>query len=181
MPQVSCYQHYCGLSQYFAHMSDYSSNSQLVIQMDLHTCLSLRLNRICSGKSWNSTARSGNTDSLSKVLDSVILEKQQTLPFRFFLRVAELFVLELTEVTFGCFAHVRKTEPADLLLEVLYAWVKTWNRKVSPKFPWSCKPCRSEAGCHLWKRFVYDGKHGRVFWSRTCKTIPSEKEMFPNI
>ena len=45
-------------------------------------------------------------ESLSKVLDSVILEKQQqTLPFQFFLRVAEVFVPELTKVTFGCIAH----------------------------------------------------------------------------
>ena len=61
------------------------------------TCLLLRLHCICSG----------NSESLSKVLDSVILEKQQqqTLPFRFFLRVAEVFVPELTEVTFGRIAH----------------------------------------------------------------------------
>ena len=51
-------------------------------------------------------ARSGNMDSLSKVPDSVILEKQQqTVPFQFFLRVAEVFVPELTEVTFGRIAH----------------------------------------------------------------------------
>ena len=56
-------------------------------------------------------ARSGNMDSLSKVPDSVILEKQQqTVPFQFFLRVAEVFVPELTEVTFGRIAHAWKTE-----------------------------------------------------------------------
>ena len=58
-------------------------------------------------------ARSGNTDSLSKVLDSVIHEKQQqTLPFRYFPRVAEASVSELTEVTFGYVAHARKTNNA---------------------------------------------------------------------
>ena len=46
-------------------------------------------------------ALSRNMDSLSKVPDSVILEKQQqTLPFRFFPRVAVAFVPELTEVIF---------------------------------------------------------------------------------
>ena len=51
-------------------------------------------------------------DSLSKVLDSVINEKQQeqTRPFQFFPRVAKAFVPELTEVTFGRVAHTRKTE-----------------------------------------------------------------------
>ena len=38
-------------------------------------------------------------------------------------------MLELTEVTFGCFAHVRKTEPADLLLEVLCVCVKDMKQK----------------------------------------------------
>ena len=64
-------------------------------------------------------AHSGNTDSLSKVPDSVTLEKQQqqTLPFRFFPRVAEAFVPELTEVTFGRFAHARRTE-----IMQIYSW-----------------------------------------------------------
>ena len=45
-------------------------------------------------------------ESLSKVLDSVILEKQQqTLPFRVFLRVAEVIEPELTKVTCGSIAH----------------------------------------------------------------------------
>ena len=50
-------------------------------------------------------------DSLSKVSDSVIHEKrQQTLRFQFFPRVAKVFVPELTKVTFGCIAYVRKTK-----------------------------------------------------------------------
>ena len=36
--------------------------------------------------------------------------QQQTWPFQFFLRVAEAFVPELTEVTFGRIGHVQKTE-----------------------------------------------------------------------
>ena len=71
-------------------------------------------------------------DSLSKVLDSVILEKQQqqTLPFRFSPRVAEVFVPELTKVTFGHVAHGRKTENnADLLLEVLCVFGKAQSRR----------------------------------------------------
>ena len=35
---------------------------------------------------------------------------KQTLRFQFFLKVAEVFVSELTEVTFGCLAHAQKTE-----------------------------------------------------------------------
>ena len=38
-----------------------------------------------------------------------------------------------------------------------------------------------EAGRHLWKRFVYEGEHGRVYWSRTCRTATSVKETFPNV
>ena len=51
-------------------------------------------------------------DSLSKVPDSAIHEKQQqqTLPFQFFTRVAEAFVLELTEVTFWHIVHAQKAE-----------------------------------------------------------------------
>ena len=50
-----------------------------------HTCLPLWIYRICSWKSWKSIMRSRNMDSLSKVLDSVIHEKQQqqTQPFWF--------------------------------------------------------------------------------------------------
>ena len=40
-----------------------------------HTCLLLRLYRICSRKSSKSIARSGNRDSLTKVPDSLIHEK----------------------------------------------------------------------------------------------------------
>ena len=44
-----------------------------------HTCLPLRLYRICSGKkSSKSIGRSGNADSLSKVPDSVIHETTTT-------------------------------------------------------------------------------------------------------
>ena len=69
-------------------------------------------------------------DSLSKVPDSVILEKQQTLPFQFFPRVAEAFVLALTKVTFGHVAHARKTgNSADLLSEVLCACGKDTKLK----------------------------------------------------
>ena len=51
-------------------------------------------------------------DSFSNVTDSAIYEKnkQQTLPFQFFLRVAEALVPELTEVTFGRVVHVRNAE-----------------------------------------------------------------------
>ena len=61
---------------------------------------------------------SGNMDSLSKVPDSVIHEKQQqTLPFRFFQRVAKAFVPELTEVTFGRVVHMQTTE-----IMQIYSW-----------------------------------------------------------
>ena len=50
--------------------------------------------------------RSGNTDNLSKVPDSVIREMTtDTQPFRFSLRVPEAFVPELNEATFVCIAH----------------------------------------------------------------------------
>ena len=68
--------------------------------------------------------------NLLKVPDSVIYEKQQqTLPFRFFLRVAKVFVLELTKVTFGHVVHARKTSNADLLLGMLCTWVKDTKQK----------------------------------------------------
>ena len=66
-----------------------------------------------SGKSSKSMGRSGNTDSLSKVPDSIIHETttiNKTLPFRFSQRVAEVFVLELTKATFGHVAQARKIE-----------------------------------------------------------------------
>ena len=44
------------------------------------TCLPLRLYRICSRKSSKSIGRSGNMDSLSKVPDSLIHEKQKQIP-----------------------------------------------------------------------------------------------------
>ena len=107
-----------------------------------HTCLPLRLYCIYSRKSWKSLARSGNTDSLSKVLKSVVHEKQQqqTLRFRFFPRVAEAFVPELAKVTFGHVKHVRKTSNADLLSEVLCACAKDTKQK---KFLWSFRKAAS--------------------------------------
>ena len=88
-------------------------------------------------------------DSLSKVPDSVMRgtnNNKQTPRFRFFPRVAEAFVPEFTEATFGCVAHAWKTEMcrfalgsgqkyADFLLEVLLRARKTGRKKVSPKFP----------------------------------------------
>ena len=43
-----------------------------------HKCLPLQLYHICSGKSAKSIGRSGNTDSLSEVPDSVIHETTTT-------------------------------------------------------------------------------------------------------
>ena len=43
----------------------------------LHVCLPLQLYHICSGKSSESIGHSRNTDSLSKVPDSLIHKKQQ--------------------------------------------------------------------------------------------------------
>ena len=51
--------------------------------------------------------------------------------------------------------------------------------EVSPKFQRSCKLNRSESGYHLWKRFVNDGKHGQVYWSRTSKTISMRSGFWP--
>ena len=77
-----------------------------------HTCLPLWLYRICSGKSSKSIGRSRNTDSLSKVPDSVIHETTTTnkhaLPIS--PRVAKAFVPELTRATFRCVAHAWKIE-----------------------------------------------------------------------
>ena len=47
---------------------------QVMALTHLHTCLPLQLYRVCSWKSWKSMVRSGNTDSLSKVPDSVLHE-----------------------------------------------------------------------------------------------------------
>ena len=67
--------------------------------------------RICSGKSSKSVGCSRNMDSLSKVLILLFMKKQQqTRPFRFFQRVAEAFVPELTKATSGCVVHARKIE-----------------------------------------------------------------------
>ena len=50
--------------------------------------------------------------------------------FNFSPRVAEAFVLELTEVTFGCVAHAWKTEIMQILLsEVLCVCVKDTKQK----------------------------------------------------
>ena len=72
-------------------------------------------------------------DSLSKVLDSVINEKQQeqTRPFQFFPKVAEAFVPELTEVTFRSVAHARKTEIMQVCSQKCSACVqKTQSRRI---------------------------------------------------
>ena len=63
------------------------------------------------------------------------MKQLRTLPFRFSPRVAETFVPELSEATFGRVAHARK-KYADLLLEVLCACAKdTEQKKVSLKLP----------------------------------------------
>ena len=66
-----------------------------------HTYLPLQLYHICFGKSSKSVERSGNTDGLSKVPDSVIYDTTT---------IAEAFVPELTKATFGHVAHARKIE-----------------------------------------------------------------------
>ena len=69
--------------------------------VSLHTCLPLWLYHIRSYKSQKSIGHSW--------------KQQQTQLFRFFLRVAEAFVLKLTEATFGRIAHAQKQKYADLL------------------------------------------------------------------
>ena len=64
-------------------------------------------------------------------------QQQQTLPSQFFPRVAEVFVLELTEVTFGCIAHAWKTEIMQIYSWKHSACVKDMKQN---KFLWSfCK------------------------------------------
>ena len=58
---------------------------------------------------------------------------QQTQPFQFFPRVAKAFVPELTEATFGCVVHARKTEICRFALgSVLQGW-KTQSRISFPE------------------------------------------------
>ena len=69
-------------------------------------------------------------DSLSKVLILLFMKKQQqTRPFRFFQRVAEAFVPELTKAIFGRSMHERKTEIYADLLGMLCACVKDTKQK----------------------------------------------------
>ena len=116
----------------------------------LHTCLSSFLYRICSKKSWKSIACSGGAVSFSKVLDSVSHEKQQqTLPFQFFMRVAEVFVLDFTEVTFGRVAHAWKTEIMQIYSQMCSAcaW-KAWSSNDNISSLWF-RPRLLLIGCAL--------------------------------
>ena len=78
-------------------------------------------------------------DTLSKVPDSLIHEKKyikQTWPFRFFQRVAEAFVPELTEANFGHNAHAQKTEICSFAPgSALHVHERHEAKKVSLKFP----------------------------------------------
>ena len=78
-------------------------------------------------------------DSFSKVPDSLIHEKnnyKQTQPFQFFQIVAEAFVPEITEATFGCGVHVQKSEMCrSVLRSALRVHERHKAKNVSPKFP----------------------------------------------
>ena len=163
---------------------DKCTNSIFYFFFFLHACIPLQLYRICFWKSWKSIARSGNTDSLSKVPDSVIHEKQQqqTLRFWFLPRVTNAFYWNLPKSLLDALRmHERQKWYRFTRGSALFMHKRHEAEEVNQKFPRSWKLNRLESGRDLSKRFVYDRKHGQVYWSHTCKTISSEKGMFPNI
>ena len=122
------------------------------IERPVHTCLLLQLYGICSGKSSKSIRHSGNTDSLSKVLDPVIHETITTniafpiLPesswsfcagtyrSHFWTRCACAKDRNMQICSWKCSARARKT------------WSKKMFLQSFPKstlHPWSCKPNRA--------------------------------------
>ena len=115
----------------------FSKVAVLNLAVYLHTCLLLQLYCFCSSESSKSIGRSGTTDSLSKVPDSHIYEKnnKQTGSFWFFQRVAKAFVPELTEATFVLKVmrmHERNMQNCSWKYSACMR--KTWSKK---EFLWS--------------------------------------------
>ena len=133
----------------------------------MHTCLLLWLYHICF---WKSVECPRNTDSLSKVPDSVVHEKKK----KAFLIIPESSQNLMEPLLDACVKDMCRF----VLRSALCVRRRHETIEVSPKF---VEKNITNQGTSCEKCFVSEGKHGRVCWSCACKTVSCGKETFPNI